>query len=69
MNKTAILKQARETYKKGTYILSATKNLKSPVQVEGKLKWSENYPNCIVSEGFGIIYDGDTNDWAEIIAI
>jgi hypothetical protein len=67
MNKSEILKQARENYKSGTYILSATKNLKRPVQVTGKIKWSENYPNCLVSEGFGIIYDGTTNVWAEIV--
>lgn len=67
MDNREILKFARENYKEGTTFLSATKKLKSPCKVIGKIKWSENYPNCLVCEDFGLIYDGDSDVWAEIV--
>lgn len=69
MDNKEILKFARENYKEGTVFLSTTNKLKSNCIVLGKIKWSENYPNCLVSECFGIIYDGDTKNWAEIISV
>ena len=64
MSKANRLKQAKATYKKGTYFLSATGRLKSPSIVVGEIRYAENY-NAIVCDGFGLLYDGDTDTWAK----
>ncbi len=63
------LKIAKQKYKRGMYVLSATGNLTTPQLVHGKIRISENYPDCIVSDGLGCIYCGDTDTWAEITQI
>ncbi len=63
------LKIAKEKYKKNMYIISATGNLVAPQLVHGKIRISENYPDCIVSDGLGCIYCGDTDTWAEIVQV
>lgn len=62
------VKIARQKYKKGMYILSASGILKVPQLVHGKIRMSENY-KTIISDGFGVLYDEETDTWAEIINI
>jgi hypothetical protein len=62
------VKEARQKYKKGDYILSATGNLAVPQLIHGKIRMSENY-KTIISDGFGVLYDGETDTWAEIVII
>ncbi len=63
------LKEAKQKYKKGMYIISSTGNLVVPQLVHGKIRISENYPDCIVSDGCGVIYDNSTGVWAEIVIV
>ncbi len=57
-----ILKEAKRKFPKGSYFLSATGNLKSPLKVI-ELRVSEIYPDCIVNSEGGVVYEG--GNWAE----
>jgi len=61
-----ILILARDKYKVGDRFLSATGLLKTPCRVQGLVRWSE-FNNCIVSDGMGVLYDFDSDSWAEIL--
>lgn len=67
MGNRKILEFARENYKQNVTFLSATEKLKSPCKVAGKVRWSLLYLDCIVCDDFGLIYEGDSGRWAEII--
>jgi hypothetical protein len=58
-----LLKDAEERYPYGTYFLSASGKLKSPLKVT-KLKIAENYKNTIVETEGGIIYTN--GKWADL---
>lgn len=62
----SILEKARKEYK-GKQIYSATGCLKKATLVFGRIRFSENHPGCIVSDGYGLIYDKETDTWATIL--
>lgn len=57
------LEKAKLEYPKGTLFYSATKNLKTPLRVEGILKFTQHHKNTIVCESGGVIYTDGV--WAE----
>lgn len=59
-----LLTQARKLYPKGSFFLSASGVLKSPMKVHA-LKMAENYKNTVVDELGGVIYDGIDKVWAK----
>ncbi len=68
MSKANKLKEAKLKFKKGTYFLSATGKLRSPSLVIGEIRYAENY-DAIVCDGFGLLYDGDTDTWAKQVEV
>jgi len=57
-----MLKQARESYKKNTYFLSATGKIKTPLKITHLIK-SELTGDILEVTG-GVIYCNETDTWA-----
>jgi hypothetical protein len=61
---TELFKTARKNYPRGTYFISATGKLNSPLKVT-TLKISEISGDIVDNDG-GVIYDKTTDVWAKI---